>query len=111
MTFRHVKLDYMVINLLYQKGVLRTHRQVATLAALNVNNATEINRTCTFFCLLLLKMVNYCHVLGCPNQSDREKHLEYYRLPKVKTNQGEPSEKRRHLWLVKLNQDFAGQES
>ncbi|KAI2668178.1 THAP domain-containing protein 11 [Labeo rohita] len=34
-------------------------------------------------------MVNYCHVLGCTNRSDREKHLEYYRLPKVITNQEE----------------------
>uniref|UniRef100_A0A667XC08 Uncharacterized protein n=1 Tax=Myripristis murdjan TaxID=586833 RepID=A0A667XC08_9TELE len=29
------------------------------------------------------KMVNYCRVLGCTNRSDQEKHLEYYRLPKL----------------------------
>ncbi|XP_067226618.1 uncharacterized protein [Chanodichthys erythropterus] len=57
-------------------------------------------------------MVNYCRVLGCTNRSDREKHLEYYRLPKILTNQGEEckklSEERRRLWLAKLNQDFQG---
>ncbi|KAI7801427.1 putative lateral signaling target protein 2-like protein [Triplophysa rosa] len=57
-------------------------------------------------------MVKYCHVLGCTNRSDREKHLEYYRLPKVITNQGEVckklSEERRRLWIAKLYQDFQG---
>ncbi|XP_030199426.1 uncharacterized protein LOC115533207 [Gadus morhua] len=57
-------------------------------------------------------MVNYCRVFGCTNRSDREKHLEYYRLPKVITNQGEQcqklSEERRRLWLAKLNQDLRG---
>uniref|UniRef100_A0A8C5CM84 THAP-type domain-containing protein n=1 Tax=Gadus morhua TaxID=8049 RepID=A0A8C5CM84_GADMO len=57
-------------------------------------------------------MVNYCPVFGCTNRSDREKHLEYYRLPKVITNQGEQcqklSEERRRLWLAKLNQDLRG---
>ncbi|KAK0134275.1 hypothetical protein N1851_030155 [Merluccius polli] len=57
-------------------------------------------------------MVHYCRVFGCTNRSDREKHLEYYRLPKVITNQGEQcqklSEKRRRLWLAKLNQDLHG---
>ncbi|KAK0155423.1 hypothetical protein N1851_002225 [Merluccius polli] len=55
-------------------------------------------------------MVNYWRVFGCTNRSDREKHLEYYRLPKVITNQGEQcqklSEERRRLWLAKLNQDL-----
>ncbi|KAI2650208.1 hypothetical protein H4Q32_000144 [Labeo rohita] len=49
-------------------------------------------------------MVNYCHVLGCINRSDWEKHLKYYRLPNVITNQGE--ECRKCMRLAKLNQDF-----
>uniref|UniRef100_A0A9J8B0E7 THAP-type domain-containing protein n=1 Tax=Cyprinus carpio carpio TaxID=630221 RepID=A0A9J8B0E7_CYPCA len=57
-------------------------------------------------------MVNYCRVSGCTNRTDREKHLEYYRLPKVIKNQGEEcqrlSEERRRLWLAKLNQDLRG---
>ncbi|XP_046873681.1 uncharacterized protein LOC124466062 isoform X2 [Hypomesus transpacificus] len=57
-------------------------------------------------------MVNYCRVAGCTNRTDREKHLEYYRLPKVIKNQGEEcqrlSEERRRLWLTKLNQDLRG---
>ena len=57
-------------------------------------------------------MVNYCRVYGCTNRSDREKHLEFYRLPKVIKNQGDAcqklSEERRRLWLAKLNQDFKG---
>ena len=28
------------------------------------------------------EMVNYCRVFGCTNRSDRDKHLEFYRLPK-----------------------------
>lgn len=31
----------------------------------------------------LWKMVNYCHIFGCTNRSDGEKHLELYSLPKV----------------------------
>ncbi|XP_041843948.1 uncharacterized protein LOC121641751 [Melanotaenia boesemani] len=57
-------------------------------------------------------MVNYCRVFGCTNRSDRQKHLEFYRLPKVIKNQGEEcqklSEERRRLWLAKLNQDLRG---
>ncbi|XP_039548095.1 uncharacterized protein LOC120493510 [Pimephales promelas] len=57
-------------------------------------------------------MVNYCRVSGCTNRTDREKHLNYYRLPKVIKNQGEEcqklSEERRRLWLAKLNQDLRG---
>lgn len=60
------------------------------------------------------EMVNYCRVFGCTNQSDHEKHLEFYRLPKVITNQGEQcqklSEERRRLWLAKLNQDLRGKK-
>ena len=57
-------------------------------------------------------MVNYCRVYGCTNRSDREKNLEYYRLPRVIKNQREAcktlSEERRRVWLAELNQDFKG---
>jgi hypothetical protein len=55
-------------------------------------------------------MVVKCAVIHCTNRKDREKDLQYYRLPAVVTNQGEEWEKlcsdRRRLWLAKLNQDF-----
>ncbi|XP_076034153.1 uncharacterized protein LOC143020979 [Oratosquilla oratoria] len=57
-------------------------------------------------------MVNYCRVMGCHNRSDREKELQFYRLPKVIKNQGLEWEKlcedRRHLWLASLQQNFDG---
>lgn len=57
-------------------------------------------------------MVNYCRVLGCNNRPDRDRHLQFYRLPKVIRNQGEQcrrlSEERRRLWIAKLNQDLKG---
>ncbi|CAC5424265.1 unnamed protein product [Mytilus coruscus] len=57
-------------------------------------------------------MVNYCRVIGCHNRSDRETHLQFYRLPKVKKNQGEACEKlcdeRRRVWLARLQQKFDG---
>ena len=36
-------------------------------------------------------MVNYCLVFGCTKRLDRETDFEFYRLPKVITNQGEAS--------------------
>lgn len=57
-------------------------------------------------------MVNYCRVVGCHNRSDRETHLQFYRLPKVIKNQGEQcgklSDDRRRAWIASLNQNFSG---
>jgi len=62
--------------------------------------------------LVHTKMVNYCRVCGCHNRQDREKHLEFYRLPKIIENQGEKtlklSEERRRLWLAQLHQNLDG---
>ena len=44
--------------------------------------------------LLLLKMVNYCRVFGCTDQSDLEKHLVLVlQMPQVFTNQEKKSAK------------------
>ena len=55
-------------------------------------------------------MVVKCSILGCTNRKDREKELEFYRLPAVITNQGEGCEKlsneRRRVWLANIGQDF-----
>ncbi|KAI2667027.1 THAP domain-containing protein 11 [Labeo rohita] len=55
-------------------------------------------------------MISYCHVLGCTDRSDWEKkHLEYYRLTKVKEKSAKTClRNKRRLWLAKLNQDFQG---
>ncbi|XP_055509316.1 uncharacterized protein LOC129707898 isoform X1 [Leucoraja erinacea] len=33
-------------------------------------------------------MVNFCAVLNCANRGDRERHLSYFRIPKVRRNDG-----------------------
>lgn len=57
-------------------------------------------------------MVQYCRVKGCCNRNDRDKHVQYYRLPKVVKGQGDQtlalSEERRRLWLSRLNQNLDG---
>ncbi|XP_052264175.1 uncharacterized protein LOC127871688 [Dreissena polymorpha] len=57
-------------------------------------------------------MVNYCRVIGCHNNSTREKDRHFYRLPEIITNQckktSELSTERRRLWLARLQQDFSG---
>ena len=61
---------------------------------------------------LHVKMVNYCRVIGCHNNSTREKDRHFYRLPEIITNQckktSELSTERRRLWLARLQQDFSG---
>ena len=60
------------------------------------------------FSSIIIKMVNYCRVLGCHNRYDRGKYLIFFRLPQVITNQGEDgqniSEDRGRICLAKLNQ-------
>ncbi|XP_052806086.1 uncharacterized protein LOC128235310 [Mya arenaria] len=56
-------------------------------------------------------MVLKCSIYGCNHRKDREKDLQYYRLPAVITNQGAEWEKltadRRREWLARINQDFS----
>ncbi|XP_060561604.1 uncharacterized protein LOC132721334 [Ruditapes philippinarum] len=55
-------------------------------------------------------MVLKCAIIGCSNRKDREKDLQYYRLPAVIKNQGIECEKlsddRRREWLANINQNF-----
>nr|XP_002732168.1 PREDICTED: uncharacterized protein LOC100375462 [Saccoglossus kowalevskii] len=55
-------------------------------------------------------MVLKCVVFGCTNRKDRDKHLQFYRLPAVVVNQGEDCEnlssERRREWLASLGQKF-----
>ncbi|WAR17223.1 hypothetical protein MAR_031817 [Mya arenaria] len=56
-------------------------------------------------------MVLKCSIYGCNHRKNREKDLQYYRLPAVITNQGAEWEKltadRRREWLARINQDFS----
>ncbi|KAG5281621.1 hypothetical protein AALO_G00046890 [Alosa alosa] len=67
-----------------------------------------------FFCVCRSrsKMVQYCRVQGCHHRNDRDKHVQFYRLPKVVQCQGEQtlalSEERRQLWLARLKQNLHG---
>lgn len=59
------------------------------------------------------KIVNYCRFFDCINWADREKHLKFYRLPKVikknrRRNAKKLSKELWRLWLAKLNQDLRG---
>lgn len=55
-------------------------------------------------------MVLKCAIIGCSNRKDREKDLNFYRLPAVIKNQGSECEKlsedRRREWLANINQNF-----
>ncbi|XP_006812856.1 uncharacterized protein LOC100372111 [Saccoglossus kowalevskii] len=55
-------------------------------------------------------MVLKCVVFECTNRKDRDKHLQFYRLPAVVVNQGEDCEnlssERRREWLASLGQKF-----
>ncbi|XP_052760825.1 uncharacterized protein LOC128203467 [Mya arenaria] len=55
-------------------------------------------------------MVIKCSVIGCSNRKDREKDLQYYRIPAVIKNQGDECERlstnRRRQWLAQLGQSF-----
>ncbi|WAR07398.1 hypothetical protein MAR_017356 [Mya arenaria] len=55
-------------------------------------------------------MIIKCSVIGCSNRKDREKDLQYYRIPAVIKNQGDECERlstnRRRQWLAQLGQSF-----
>ena len=35
-------------------------------------------------------MVNFCGVFACGKRGDRDRHLSFFRLPKIRLTEGEP---------------------
>ena len=66
----------------------------------------------SYFCLRLLsdhtgKMPTVCCIVSCSNKQGKESDLGFFRIPAVKKNEGEEtqrlSEKRRRLWFAAIN--------
>ena len=60
----------------------------------------------------ILKMVNFCAIVGCSNRADKHKGVGFYRLPAIISHQGEQtyelSCKCRDLWLSRIHREDLG---
>ena len=51
-------------------------------------------------------MVNFCGVFACAKRGDKDRHLSFFRLPKIRLTEGEQtrqlSEQRQRAWLSNI---------